>query len=86
MNPSNIRTVWSNIILWNYTGIRFNLTESQKQKLIDGKKNMEPVTLQISKNQIHKGSDQLYLTQRQINKLNNAVGSSRITFTKTQLK
>ena len=62
----------------------FSLTESQKQKLIQGKQKGEAVTIQIKKEQIG-GNDILYLTQTQINKLDKN-NSARITLSKTQLK
>jgi hypothetical protein len=62
-----------------------SLTDAQKQKLIRGKQNGEAVTIQIKQDQIG-GDDVLYLTRRQLNKLNNINNSARITLSKTQLK
>jgi intracellular sulfur oxidation DsrE/DsrF family protein len=68
-----------------YIQSTFNLSESQKEKLIHGKKNGEAVTIQIARGQIG-GSDLLYLTPRQIEKLNKMKTSVRITLSKTQIK
>jgi hypothetical protein len=68
-----------------YAPFHFNLKESQKQKLIHGKRNGEAVTLQINNNQIETGTDVLHLTQTQINKLNK-MKTIRITLSKTQMR
>lgn len=69
-----------------YTPYQFKLKESQKEKLIYGKKNGEAVTLQIKKQQMNSGSDELYLTSTQIKKLSKMGNSARITLSKTQMK
>lgn len=68
-----------------YIEQHFNLSESQKQKLIQGKKSGQPVTVQIKKAQVG-GEDMLYLTNTQIKKLNNMKRSVRITLSKTQMR
>jgi hypothetical protein len=71
-----------------YIIVKVNLKETQKTKLAHAKKNNESVTLQFEKNQISNTStgEPLYLTQTQINKLNKATTSARITFSKTQMR
>ena len=53
-----------------YSAVNFTLTESQMSKLRSGKKNKEPVVIQVKKSQIG-GEHTLYLTNTQIKKLKN---------------
>lgn len=68
-----------------YVSYEFSLSENQKQKLANGKKNGEAVTIQIKKEQIG-GNDTLYLTPTQIKKVQQIQRSGRIKFSKTQMK
>lgn len=66
----------------SYQPCKLTLTESQKQKLISGKKNGEEVTLRIKQENYNKGDDVLYLTLRQIERLKKG---KQITLSKTQM-
>ena len=69
-----------------YTPVKLQLTESQIDKLRYGKQNKIPTTLQIEKSQVGTGEHNLYLTNRQINKLKRMNSKSvRLSLSKTQM-
>ena len=66
-----------------YAQVGFSLTENQIAKLRQAKQNGGVITLELSPEQIG-GQHELYLTNRQINKLRK--GPARIQFSKTQMR
>ena len=68
-----------------YTQVDFSLSESQIDKLQRAKREGESATLELSKDQVG-GEHTLYLTNRQVTKLDRAPRAIRITFSKTQMK
>ena len=67
-----------------YIKVNLSLSDNQINKLKNAKKNGEEVTITISKDAVG-GNYDLYLTQRQIKKLNNS-DVVRIKLSKTQMK
>ena len=68
-----------------YVPTNFTLTENQKQKLIQAKRDGEAVTIQVKKDQLD-GDDVIFLTPTQLNKIQKIVNSVRIKLSKTQMK
>ena len=71
-----------------YIEYRVKLTDGQKSKLASAIRNKSPLTLRLKHSQLL-GSDELMLTQRQINKIEKSLANdtgSHIKISRTQIR